>query len=170
MPSWRSPTLSAGTKIGNGYVAQMWEKWLPHPCRLRCPRRPARGRKSETATWLTCGQSGDITHAVSGVLKATCGDKNETCLRGPHVGKVATSPLPSWGSPMLTAGTEIRNGYPAHMRAKWLHHHRRPGGPQPSARGKKSETATWLTCGQSGYINLAVLGVPNHQHMEENHK
>ena len=140
------------------------------PAVLGVPNAKRGDEKSEMSTWLTCGQSGYISFAVLGVLKGKCRDGNQTCLRGPHVGKVATLPLPSWVSPMLTAGTEFRNGYPAHMRAKWLHHPRRLGGPQCVARGQKSETATWLTCGQSGCITPAILAVPEDQRREENHK
>ena len=49
------------------------------------------------------------------------------------------------------------------MRAKWLHHICRLGGPQRSARGQKSEMTMWPSCGQSGYITSTVLGVPNAQ-------
>ena len=149
--SWGSPTLSWG------------------------PQRLARGQNLETATWVTCGQSGSITPAVLGVSYAQREDKNKkwrcgshggkvatsplsSCgspmlsagssppsfgvpnaqrgdkywkwLRGPHVGKVVTSPLPSWGSPTLNARTKIRNGYVAHMWAKWLHHPCYLGSPQ----------------------------------------
>ena len=45
--------------------------------------------------------------------------------------EVATSPLPSWGSPTLSMG-----------------------------RGQKSEMASSPTCGQSGYITPAISGVP----------
>ena len=87
-----------------------------------------------------CGQSGYITPIVLWVPNAQRGDENlkwlpRPCLlMGLHVGKVATSPLPSWGSPTLSAGTKIRNGYLAptvlggHMRAKWLLHPCRLGG------------------------------------------
>ena len=44
------------------------------------------------------GQSGYITPAILRVPNDERGDKNQIWLRGPHVGKVATSPLPSWGS------------------------------------------------------------------------
>ena len=47
------------------------------------------------------------------------------------------------------------------MWAKWLHHPCRLGGPQRLARGQKSEMAMLPTCGQSGYITPAILGVPN---------
>ena len=126
--------------------------------------------KRDMSTWPTCGQSAYITPTVLGVPNAQRGDKNQKWLCGPHVGKVATSPLPSWGSPTPSVGTKIRNVYVAHMWAKWLHHPCRLGGPQRLAWGQKSETATWPTCGQSGYITPAVLGVPNAQRGGKNWK
>ena len=121
-----SATLSAGTKPRNGYVGHMWAKWLHHPCHLGDPKRFARGQKSVIATWPTCGQSGYITPAVWGVPNAQREDKNQKWLCCPHVRKVATAPLLSWGSPTLS----------------W--------GPQRLARGQNLETAMWVTCGQSG--------------------
>ena len=121
------------------------------------------------ATWPTCGQRGYITPAVLGVPNTQHGDKNQKWLLDPHVGKVATSLLPSWGSPTLNAERTMRNGYLAHMWAKWLHHPCRLGGPQRSTR-RQQEMATWPTCGQSGYITPAVLGVPNAQHGDNNEK
>ena len=170
LPSWGSPTLSAGTKIRNGYVAHMWAKWLHHPYRLGGPQSSARGQKSEMATCPTCGKNGYITPTVLGVPNTQRGDKNQKWLRGPHVGKVATSPLPSSESPTLSAGTKIRNGYVADMWAKWLHHPYRLEGPQHSARGQKSEMAMWPTCGQNGYISPTGSGVPNTQHGDKNQK
>ena len=161
VPSSESPTLSAGTKIRNGYMAQMWAKWLHHPCSVGSPQRLVRGQKSEMAMWPTCGKKGYITPLVLGLTNAKRKDKNQKWLRGPHVGKMAKSPLPSWESPTLSAGTKIRNGYVAHMRAKCLHQPCRLEGPQHSARGQKSEMATWPRCGQNGYITPSVLGVPN---------
>ena len=89
------------------------------------------------ATWPTCGQSGYITPAVLGVPNAQRGENNEKCPLGPHVGKEATSPLPSWVSPTLNAGTTMRNGYLAHMWEKRLHQLCRLGGPQRTTRGQQ---------------------------------
>ena len=122
------------------------------------------------ATWPTCGKRGYITPAVLGVPNVQHGDNNAKWLLGPHVGKEATSPLPSWGSPTLNAGTTMRNGYLAHMWAKRLHHPCRLGGPQHSTRGQQCEMATWATCGQRGYITPTVLGVPNTQCRDKNLK
>ena len=99
--------LNAGTQIGNVYIAHMWAKWLHHPCRLGGPQRLAWGQKSQMARWPTCGQSGYITPAVLGVPHAQRGDKNQKWLRGAHVGKVPTSPMPSCRSPTLSARTKF---------------------------------------------------------------
>ena len=64
------------------------------------------------ATWPTCGQSGYIIPAVLEVPNAQCGDQNHKWPRGLYMGKVGTSPLPSWGSPNLSAEAKIGNGYP----------------------------------------------------------
>ena len=175
--------LSARTKISNVHMVHMWARWLHHPCHLGglqrptqkhqpgCltgPQRSARGQKSEMFTWPTCGQSGYITPAVLGVRNAQRGEKNPKWLRGPHVNKVGTSPLPSWGSPTLSWGTKVIHVWVAHMRAKWLHHPYRLGCPQRSARRKKSEMFTWPTCVQSGYITPTVLGVPNAKRGDNN--
>ena len=160
LPSLASLTLSAGTKVGNCYVAHMWAKWLLHPCRLRGSPTLSDGRKKELAKWPKCGQSGSINPAVLEVSNAQRVDNNRKwlcgphvgrkLLRGPHVGKMATSPLPSWGAPTLSAGTTITNGYVAPMWAKRLHHPCRVGAPQRSSRGQQSQMAMWSTCGQTG--------------------
>ena len=72
-------------------------------------------KKPWMPTWPTCGPSGYITPAVSEVPNARGRDKSAKWLLAPHMGKVATSPLPSWGSPMLSAETKNRNGYVAHL-------------------------------------------------------
>ena len=128
----------------------------------------------------------------------SAGKKNPKWLRCPRVGKVATSPLPYWGSPTWSAETKIKNSYVAHMRAKSIHHPCRLGvaqrsalgrkirnaymwtkwldcpyhlrGPQGLTRGLKSEMAAWPTCVQSGYITPAVLGVPDTQRKNKNQK
>ena len=141
--------LCTGTISG---MAHMWAQWLPNPCRLGGPQCSARGQIQK---WPTCGHSGYLTPAVSGVPNALHGDK---IRNGPHVGTVATSPLPSRGSPMLCMGTKPEM---AHMWAHWLPNPCRLGGPQCSARGQNQK---WPTCGHSGYLTPAVSGVPNALH------
>ena len=104
-----SPALSAGRKSKISYAAQMWKKWLHHPCCLWGPQCSMRGKKSQMAMRPTCGQSSYITPPVSGVPNAQRGEKRQKWLCGPHVGKLATSPLPS-GSLTLSLGRQTRNG------------------------------------------------------------
>ena len=54
--------------------------------------------------WPTSGQSGYVTPAVSGI--PTASERGGKIRSGPQVGKVATSPLPSRGSPSLQSGEE----------------------------------------------------------------
>ena len=128
--SRQAPMLSARTKIRNGYVVPMWAKWLYHFYPVGGPKRSAQGQKIEMAKWSTCMQSGSSTRAVLEVPNAQRGDNNQKWLCGPDVIKGATLPLSSWGSTTLSGGTKIKNGYVAHMRAKWLHHTCRFGGPE----------------------------------------
>ena len=139
--------------------------------------------------WPTSGQNGFLTLAVSGIPTASeRGAKSEVAHKwakwlphpcrigdphrfgaggkirsGPQVGKVATSPLPYWGSPPLQSGgqnqkwptsgesgylTPAVSGFPtasergaksevAHKWAKWLPHPCRIGSPDRfRARGK----------------------------------
>ena len=180
LPSWGSPTPSARTTISNGDVAHIGAKWLYHQCCLGGCQSSARGQQSEIATWSTCGQSGYITPTVLGVSNTRRGDKNPKRLNGPPVGKVATSPLPSSVSPMLRAGTKVRNGYVARMGARWLHHPCNRGGPQRPARGHHpyqpgvrnaqcgDKNTKRLRGSQSGYIAPALLGVSNAQRGDRN--
>ena len=122
--------------------------------------------------WPTCGQGGYVTPAASGIpaaldrgaksevahlrtrwLRNACplgaplhfraGDKIRS---GPHVGKVATSPLPPWGSPPLQSGGQNQKwpncGQPSYVTPA------ASGIPTASERGTKSEVAhlwaTWL--------------------------
>ena len=68
---------------------------------------------------------------------------------------MATSPLPSRGSPMPIKGIKQEMAY------KWaqcLHHPCLLGAPQCLARG---ENQKWPTSGQNGYITPAFLGLSN---------
>ena len=199
---------TASERGAKSEVAHLWARWLRHPCRLGDPHRCRAGGGNQK--WPTCGQSGYVTPAVSGIPTASeRGGKSEVAhlwarwLRhpcrlevphrcraggkirsGPLVGKVATSPLPSRGSPPLQSGggkSEV-----AHLWARWLLHpcrlgdpHRcRAGGeirngplvgkvamsPLPS-RGSPplqsgGQNQKWPTCGQGGYITPAVSGIP----------
>ena len=72
------------------------------------------------------------------------------------VGKMATSPLPSRGSPLLQSGGTKSEG--AHLWAKWLPHPCRLGDPHRLRAGGQNHK--WPTCGQNGYVTLAVSGIP----------
>ena len=166
------------------------------------------GRQNQK--WPTCGQNGYATPAVSGIPTASeRGAKSEVAhlwakwLRhpcrlgdphrcraggkirsGPQVGKVATSPLPSRGSPPL----QSRGGKSevAHKYAKWLRHPCRLGDPHRFKAGGKirsgpqvgkmatsplpsraspplqggGQNQKWPTCGQNAYVTPAVSGIP----------
>ena len=171
---------TASERGGKSEVAHKWAKWPCHPCRLGNPHRFRAGGKIRSGPQVgkvaisplpsrgsqllqsggggnqkcpTCGQSGYVTPAVSGIPTASeRGAKSEVAhlwakwLRhpcrlgdphrfraggklksGPQVGKVATSPLLSRGAPPLQSG---------------------------------GENQKWPTCEQSGYVTPAVSGIP----------
>ena len=102
------------------------------------------------------------------------------------MGKMATSPLPSRGSPPLQSGgqnqkwpTSRQNGYVtpavsgiptasprgggggsevAHLWAKWLRHPLPSRGSPPLQSGGQNQK--WPTYGQNGYVTPAVSGIP----------
>ena len=208
-PSRVSPPLRSGGG-GESEVAHKWAKWPRHPCRLGDPRRcrargkirigpqvgkmataslPSRGSPplqsgGENQKWPTCGQSGYVTPAVSGIataaergaksqmahlwakwLRHPCRLGDPHCCRaggeirsGPLVGKVATSPLPSRGSPLLQSGggnqrwpTCGQSGYVTPAVS---------GIPTAAERGGGGGDEKWPTSGQSGYVTPAVSGIP----------
>ena len=132
--------------------------------------------------WPTCGQSGYVTPALSGI--PTTAERGGEIRSGPLVGKVAMSPLPSQGSPSLQSGgakSEV-----AHLWAKWLRHPYRLGDPHHYRAGGKirsgpqvgkvarsplpsrgcpqlqsgGQNRKWPTSGQSGYITPTISGIP----------
>ena len=163
--------------------AQRWDKkqkWLPRPdvgevatSPLPCRRSPKLGAWTKISKTLPAPYVGKVTTSPLpswGSPMVSARTKKKKWLAGPNVAKVAKSPLPTGGSPMLSLGTKNRNGYLTHMWAMWLHHPCLLGEPQRSARGQTSEMATWPTCGQSGYITPAVVGVPNTEHENKKNK
>ena len=150
LPSRGSPPLqSGGTK---SEVAHLWARWLRHPCRLGDPHRFRVGGQNQK--WPTCGQGGYVTPAVSGI--PTASERGDKIRSGPLVGKVATSPLSSRGSPLLQSGgtkSEV-----AHLWARWLRHPCRLGDPHRFRAGGQNQK--WPTCGQGGYVTRAVSGIP----------
>ena len=177
LPYRGSPPLQSGWQ--NQKRPTSGQKWLPHPCRIEDPHHfraggkirsgpqvgkvstsilPYRGSPPLQSGWRnqkrpTSGQSGYLTPAVSGIPTASeRGAKSEEAhewakwlphpcrigdphrfraggkiIRGPQVGKMATSPLPHRGSPPLQSG---------------------------------GQNQMWPTSGQSGYLTLAVSGIP----------
>ena len=65
-------------------MAHMWAQWLPNPWNNGGPECSL-GEHNQK--WLTCGHSGYLTPAVSGLPNALHGDKIRNC---PHAGTVAT--------------------------------------------------------------------------------
>ena len=195
LPYRGSPPLQSGGKIRSGpQVGKLATSPLPY---RGSPLLQSGGQNQK---WPTCGQSGYLTPAVSGIpAAAERGAKSEVAHKwanwlphpcrngdphrceaggkirsGPQVGKVATSPLPYWGSPLLQSGgqnqkwpTSGQSGYltpavsgiptaaergakseVAHKWANWLPHPCRIGDPHRFRAGAKSEVArkwvNWL--------------------------
>ena len=142
---------TASERGAKSQVAHLWAKWLRHPCRLGDPHRcraggkmssgplvgkmatstlPSRGSPplqsgGQNQKWPTCGQNGYVTPAVSGI--PTAAERGAKIRSGPLMGKMATSPLPSRGSPPLQSG---------------------------------GQNHKWPTSGQNGYVTPAVSGIP----------
>ena len=115
-----STTSERGAK---SEVAHLWAKWLRHPCRFGDPHRfKAGGGKSQAAhlwaKWLRhpCRLGDPHRFRAGGKIRS-----------GPLVGKVATSPLPSRGSPPLQSGGPNQKGPTSGQ--KWLRHPCRLGDP-----------------------------------------
>ena len=125
LPSRGSPTASE--RGAKSEVTHLWAKWLRHPCRLGDPHRFTAGGKSEVAhkwaKWLRqpchlgdphrfrAGGKSEVAHLWAKWLRHPCrlGDPHRfraggKIRSGPQVGKVATSPLHSRGSPPLKSG------------------------------------------------------------------
>ena len=98
LPSRGSPPLQSGGSKSE--VAHKWAKWLRHPCRLGDSHRFKAGGQNQK--WRTSGQNGYVTPAVSGIPSAS--ERGDKIRSGPLVAKMATSPLPSRGSPPLRSG------------------------------------------------------------------
>ena len=120
-------------------------------CQQQVHRFRAGGQNQK---WPTCGQNGYLTPVVSGI--PTASERGDKIRSGPLVGKVATSPLPSRGSPPLQSGgakSEV-----AHLWARWLPHPCRLGDPHRFRAGGQNQKGP--TCGQNGYVAPAVSGIP----------
>ena len=142
--------------------------------------------------WPTSGQSGYVTPAVSGIPTAAerGGGESEVAHKwakwlrhpcrlgdphrcraggeirsGPLVGKVATSPLPSRGSPPLQSGGKIRSGP---LVGKVATSPLPSQGSPPLQSGGRNQK--WPTYGQSGYVTPAVSGIPTAAERGKNQK
>ena len=199
---------TASERGAKSEMAHKWAKWLPHPCRIGGSHRfraggkirsgpqvgkvatsplPYRGSPplqsgGQNQKWPTSGQNGYLTLAVSGI--PTASQRGGKIRNGPQAGKMATSPLPYWGSPPLQSGgqnqkwpTSGQSGYltpavsgiptasergakseVAHKWAKWLPHPCRIGDPHRFRAWEQNQK--WPTNGQNGYLTPAVLGIP----------
>ena len=133
---------AAAERGAKSEVAHKWANWLPHPCRIGgIPAAAERGAKSEVAhkwaNWLPhpCRIGDPRRCRAWGKIRS-----------GPQVGKVATSPLPYWGSPPLQSGGQNQK-WPTRGQIGYL----TPavsGIPATAERGAKSEVAhkwaNWL--------------------------
>ena len=131
--------------------------------------------KGANQKWRTSGRFGYITPAVWGVPH-----KGTKIIKGPHVGGLATSPLPSRGSPTRgrnQKGTTCeRIGYitraiwgvphkgkkseGGHMCAYWPDHPCRLGAPHKGAKSKEAYTwADWLhhPCRLQGHQQMGKI-------------
>ena len=155
---------------GESEVAHLWAKWLGRPYRLGDPHHCGAGGEIRSGPLVgkvatsplpsrgssplhSGGGKSEVAHLWAKWLRHPCrlGDPHHCgaggeIRSGPLVGKVATSPLPSRGSPPLHSGggkSEV-----AHKWAKWLRHPCRPGDPHHCRAGGGNQK--WPTCGQSG--------------------
>ena len=175
---------TAAERGAKSEVAHKWAKWLPHPFRLGDPHRFRAGGKRRSGPQVgkmatsplpyqgspERGAKSEVAHKWAKWLPHPCriGDPHRfraggKIRRGPQVGKVATSPLPSRGSSPLHSGwqnqkcpTSGQSGYltpavsgiptaskrgakseVAHKGAKWLPHPCRIGDPHCFGAGGK---------------------------------
>ena len=158
------PTASErGTK---SEVSHKWAKW---PTVRDLHRFRAWGQNQK---WPKSGQNGYLTPAVSGIPTASahewakwlphpCHIRDLHRFRaggkirsGTQVGKVATSPLPSRGSPPLQSGWQNQK-CPTSGQSGYLTPADRGSPPLQSV----GQSQKWPTRGQSGYLTPAVSGI-----------
>ena len=155
-------------------VAHKWAKWLRHPCRLGDPHRCGAG--GEIRSGPLVGKVATSPRRLGDPHRFRVGGKLEVALKwakwlrhpchlgdphrlraggggirsGPLVGKVATSPLPSRGSPPLQSGGQNQK-WPTCGQSGYV---------TPAVSGIPTESGggnqKWPTCGQSGYVTPAV--------------
>ena len=148
--AWGVPTASdRGDRIRSGpQVGKVATSPLPP---RGSPPLQSGGKESELAhkwaRWL---------HYPCHLGVPTASERGDRIRIGPQVGKVATSPLPSGGSPPLQSGgadSEV-----AHKLASWLHHPCRLGVPTASERGDRIRSGPQV--GKVATSPLPPRGVP----------
>ena len=180
---------TASERGAKSEVAHKWARWLHHPAASGIPSASERGAKSEVAhkwaRWLhhPCRLGDPHLFRAGGKIRS-----------GPQVGKVATSPLPPWGSPPLQRGgqnqkwpineqggyiTPAASGIPtssergaksevAHKWARWLHHPYRLGDPHRFRAGGKIRSGPQM--GKLATSPLPPRGSPPLQSGGQNQK
>ena len=178
LPSRGSPPLQSRGG-GGSKVAHLWAKWLRHPCPLGDPHHfraggeirsgpqvgkvatsPLPSRGSPPLRSGGGGGGSKVAHKWAKWLRHPCrlGDPHHCraggeIRSGPQVGKVATSPLPSRGSPPLhSGGGRGGESQVAHLWAKWRRHPCRLGDAHRFRAGGEI---------RSGYVTPAVSGIPS---------
>ena len=148
LPSRGSPPLHSGGQ--NGKLPTSGQSGYITPAVSGIPTAAERGRESEVAhkwtKWLRHPCRLGDTH------RCRAGGKIRS---GPQVGKVATSPLPSRGSPPLHSGEKSKSGPQVGKVAMSPLPSR--GSPPLQSRGQNQK---WPTSGQSAYVTPAVSGIP----------
>ena len=173
LPSLGIPTAVLGIPTASemgakSEVAHKWANWLPHPCRMGIPTNSERGAKSEVAhkwaNWLPhpCRIGDPHRCRAGGKIRS-----------GPQVGKLATSPLPYWGSPPLAVSgipTAERGAKSevAHKWANWLPHPCRIGDPHRFRAGGKIRSGPQV--GKLATSPLPYRGAPPLQSGGQNQK
>ena len=153
-----SPTASE--RGAKSEMAHKRAKWLPDPCRLGDPHRFKAGGKITSGPQMgkmatsplpsrgspppqIGGAKSEVAHKWAKWLPHPCrlGDPHRfragggKIRSGPQVGEMATSPLPSRGSPPLQS--RGAKSQVAHKWAKWLPHSCRLGDPHRFRAGGK---------------------------------
>ena len=206
LPYRGSPTLQSGGIKSE--VAHKWAKWLPHPCRIGDPHRFRAGGKVRSGPQVGEMATSPLPYRGSPPLQSG-GIKSEVAHKwakwlphlrrigdphgcraggkirnGPQLGKLATSPLPYWGSPPLQSGgqnqkwpTSGQIGYltPAVLRIPTASERgdKIRSGPQAGklatsplpyrgfpALQSRGQNQKWPTSGRNGYLTTAVSGIP----------
>ena len=158
LPSWGVPNAWVrGTK---SEAPHTWANWLPHPRRLG--GSPRVERREPNHHWPTRGHIGYITLGLATSPLPSAGSptlhSGGKSRRGAHVGRLATTPMPSWGSLTLHSGEHAQK-WPAHTCTHWLHHACRLWGvPNASVRGTKQK---WPYVSRFFTSPLPSWGIPN---------